>query len=181
LPPQSTPGLLADDGSVLVQFLGEHLVNPIIAGETPSLAPRRLVSETLTRTELTGMDPASGRTSRAQCQAAIIMRSAVAFATLGRGQFWHVIQFEAVDSLIFQCRDVVCSTKFAGGELSNGHFSTCYRLPLCPRTQCDGDGDRLVLNPFLPLAHDQSLHKRGNEVILLALKTIVDGELQVRP
>ena len=91
LPPQSTPGLLVDDGHMLIQFLGEHLVDPIVTSKVPSLEPGQLDNGMPTRTKLTGIDSASGTTSRAQCQAAIMMRSAVAFATLGRGHFRNTI------------------------------------------------------------------------------------------
>ena len=67
-----------------------------------------------------------------------------------------------VDSLILQRRYVFCPAELAGSKLSNASLSGRHRLPSGPRTQCNGDGDGLVLNPFLPFAHDQSLHKRGN-------------------
>ena len=79
------------------------------------------------------MDPASGKKSRAQCHAAIMTRSAVAFATLSRGyDSGGTTHPKEADSLILQSRDVVRPTKFAGSKLSDASFSCSHRLSFGP-------------------------------------------------
>ena len=135
LPPQSAPGLMFDRVFVLIQLLDEVFVNPIIASKIPSLTPRKLASEKQTGTKLTGMGSASGRNSnsKAQFQAAIIIRSAVAFAMLNRDSYFRSPTHpEEVNSLILQTRDVPCSTKFAGSKLFDGTFSCRHWLSFGP-------------------------------------------------
>lgn len=45
LPPESTSSLEVDDGRVLVQFLNEGFVNPVVTSKIPCLAPRQLANE----------------------------------------------------------------------------------------------------------------------------------------
>ena len=134
--------------------------------------------KTQTITKLTGIGSTSGRKSWAQCQAAIMMRSAVAFATLSAGHYFgNLMHSTEVDSLVLQCRYVVRPAELAGSKLSNARLRSRHRLPFIPRTQCDSNRDCLILHPLLPFAHDQSLHERRNQVVLLTLKTVIDCEL----
>jgi len=90
-------------------------------------------------------------------------RSPVAFATLGgERDFGNPIHHAEADSLIFHTRYVACFAEFAGSKPSNARLGGRHRLPFTPGTQCNGDGDCLVLDPLLSFAHDQSLHKRSN-------------------
>jgi hypothetical protein len=104
-------------------------VNPIITSKIPCLVSGGQSAKTQTRTKLAGIGRASGRKSRAQCQAAIIMKSAVAFATLNGDQFGNAMHIAEVDSLVLQRRYVICPTEFAGSKLSNASLGSRHRLP----------------------------------------------------